>query len=971
MRKLLLLLLFPSLTLAQTQHDRIDARGQVKTDKFVNRATILLTGATPDVSNGNVFKTNNGSVVTVTNFLNGADTQLITVNCGDANTTIQNNANIVNTSGADFACGVNKTISYIYDAAQVKWIQSGTGAAGGGGGGSPGAPGNSLQKNNGSGGFSASGISDSGSLITFSTPVAPTGNVSLKGATSDSVQYVSPNGNDSNDGLSPGTAKLTVVAALKALPGGSSTNAGVGTVLISGSVNASTTSTCGIWLMGVADPNFSSPPACWLKWQPTSGQSLTIDCLGKIGGPAHGHDSTCTMTGGGISDSVHPTIWISATNQTVAIKNISFGGFLNTYIKYGIDSNNARSGATAGSSSFSLNNVGWNHGGCRPGGGPGMDVGSQAFWISMRDIVASGCVKQMFTVGASAAVRASNVVTITTSTAHNIVAGDVVTVTNILDDTFNNSVVVATAADNTHFTYTQTGANTTSGSGYVVTAGAAAINIDPGPGTGSGLIWIDTINLNSGGIRITPGTNGSGVYVRNVSYEGDFADPDMPPFLATSTNFASIIRVENVEVSDNLNAIPDVQIDNAINYSALVSRVDGSLRGKMTYLGGGTQPSPGQIASGKAGFYDGRLVAGGIDAGRRLFSPVAVQSANLATTNPTWGFQVGSGTVTPVAARDGSLGAGRVTASGGQAFPQFYIANGVTLTVGDVYVFGVWARSNTANGYSNNAPPVKFILNANGFGTGDTCAPGPTGAGSVLFPVVSPTDGQWDWISGACKIQTAPVVAGVSLVGVVDTAHTTDFYAPTLVKFAAGTVSNNEMYEIANNLQSLPDNVAAGTVSTLRAQSFAMGTGGGFLIKHGGTLTADRTDLWPDQSGTVAVTSEPFSSSPRAVPPIFFPGALTTTWTGASWTLDKAITVTRVQSAAKVVPAGCSTSAVVRVTDGITPINLTINAATNDSGAVSQNYAAGATLTVSVQTAASGCTTSPGDLNVSIQSRMQ
>src|SRR5260370_450970 len=140
MKRLLLFLLFPALAFAQTQgtqFDRIDSRNQVKSDKFVNRTTVIITGATPDVSNGNVFKTNNPGIVTVTNFLNGSDTQLITVNCGDANTTIQNNSNIVNTSGADFVCGVNKTISYIYDVAQVKWIQSGTGS-GGGGGGSPG-----------------------------------------------------------------------------------------------------------------------------------------------------------------------------------------------------------------------------------------------------------------------------------------------------------------------------------------------------------------------------------------------------------------------------------------------------------------------------------------------------------------------------------------------------------------------------------------------------------------------------------------------------------------------------------------------------------------------------------------------------------------------------------------------------------------------------------------------------------------
>jgi hypothetical protein len=51
--------------------------------------------------------------------------------------------------------------------------------------------------------------------------------------------------------------------------------------------------------------------------------------------------------------------------------------------------------------------------------------------------------------------------------------------------------------------------------------------------------------------------------------------------------------------------------------------------------------------------------------------------------------------------------------------------------------------------------------------------------------------------------------------------------------------------------------------------------------------------------------------------------------------------------------------------------NITIAAAANDSGAMAQNYAAGASLTIAVQTAAAGCTTSPADANVIVQYRMQ
>lgn len=104
---------------------------------------------------------------------------------------------------------------------------------------------------------------------------------------------------------------------------------------------------------------------------------------------------------------------------------------------------------------------------------------------------------------------------------------------------------------------------------------------------------------------------------------------------------------------------------------------------------------------------------------------------------------------------------------------------------------------------------------------------------------------------------------------------------------------------------------------------------------------------------------------------IFLPGALTSTWTGASWTPDKSVAITRVQVQAKTPPAGCTTNAVVRLTDGTTPVNVTVASAANDSGSLSQNYAAGSTLTISVQTAAAGCTTAPADANVTVQYRMQ
>lgn len=135
-------------------------------------------------------------------------------------------------------------------------------------------------------------------------------------------------------------------------------------------------------------------------------------------------------------------------------------------------------------------------------------------------------------------------------------------------------------------------------------------------------------------------------------------------------------------------------------------------------------------------------------------------------------------------------------------------------------------------------------------------------------------------------------------------------------------------------------------------------------------IEADYTKVQHLNAG-VGLGTETFTASPRAEQNVFLPSALTSTWTGATWTTDKAVTVTRVQVQAKTAPSGCSTNAIVRLTDGTSPINVTIAAAANDSGPITQAYAAGASLTVSVQTAAAGCTTSPADANVVVQYRMQ
>ncbi len=331
-----------------------------------------------------------------------------------------------------------------------------------------------------------------------------------------------------------------VVAALQALPGGDATHAGTGQVLITSEATGN------IWLMGPNDPNWNNPPAGWLKLT----GPLTIDCIGPHFAPPHGHRNACGL---------HGTVKISASNKIIDIRNVEFLDYLSTYITYGIASNGDRNGV-GGSSGLNLDNVSWNHGSCI-GTGPGMDIGSNSFWIWMHDMVSSGCVKGIFPIASVS--RVKGLATVTTTSPTTLTTNQSIALQNSLD----TSSVRATVIDSTHFTYASPGPDSTRTGGQVITYGAAAISINPGEtGGGSGLIFIENINLNNGGIMFNPGTNGGSLYVKNVSYEGDFTDPDMPPVLILQVKHCDcqIVRVDHVEVSDPMYHIPRVQVNNGL-----------------------------------------------------------------------------------------------------------------------------------------------------------------------------------------------------------------------------------------------------------------------------------------------------------------------------------------------------------------------------------------------------------------------
>lgn len=71
------------------------------------------------------------------------------------------------------------------------------------------------------------------------------------------------------------------------------------------------------------------------------------------------------------------------------------------------------------------------------------------------------------TVANEGAVRATNTVTITTTAAHGLSAGNVVRISGVTDGTMNGTFEILTVPSTTTFTYTDNGDDSTSGAGYV------------------------------------------------------------------------------------------------------------------------------------------------------------------------------------------------------------------------------------------------------------------------------------------------------------------------------------------------------------------------------------------------------------------------------------------------------------------------------------------------------------------------
>lgn len=225
-----------------------------------------------------------------------------------------------------------------------------------------------------------------GGSTTYTGPLninaANTGNVAAKSTSADAVQYVTPEGNDANDGLSWGTAKYTVFAACEALPGGAASPAtcGHGTVYFTDASHANPTAGAGFWLLGFSDPNYATPPAGWLRF--VGGSALDLIGIATKGNGPNGHIGKAWLQGGSGADRNHPGVWLSGFGGAVRIANLNIQYPGRAYV-VGECSDNTRSTA-CGVSGVTLENTTGNLNAVA-GNGPCFDLTGASFWIFLRD----------------------------------------------------------------------------------------------------------------------------------------------------------------------------------------------------------------------------------------------------------------------------------------------------------------------------------------------------------------------------------------------------------------------------------------------------------------------------------------------------------------------------------------------------------------------------------------------------------
>ena len=333
---------------------------------------------------------------------------------------------------------------------------------------------------------------------------------------------------------------------------------------------------------------------------------------------------------------------------------------------------------------------------------------------------------------------------------------------------------------------------------------SAAILIDASAGQGSGLIYITDANLAGGGIKVKGGTNGAGLYARNVIQEGNFVKP-LPPTVwftswCTNSNCDSIL--DNIQMADNGGTGSVIEVDGTTGPGPTVlnsSYVSGPAVVINPDVAAISTLSP--LWQRQVGFFN-NYVVGQSDVARRITGLVPARFANRANTNSIdWRYTNYAGTQTLRHGLSDPFGGTAAASVASSSSHQENLSLGscspYTPTTGDWIVVGVWGvgmspgtQTITASCYGYPFPVVKTTYTNPGRETGD---------------------GQWQYQWQAYKVSggTATMVGANILFS--DSLKPT-IYGPSLFVIPAGSLSDNEVLEFASTMNSVDSKCHVGQI---------------------------------------------------------------------------------------------------------------------------------------------------------------
>jgi hypothetical protein len=417
----------------------------------------------------------------------------------------------------------------------------------------------------------------------------------------------------------------------------------------------------------------------------------------------------------------------------------------------------------------------------------------------------------------------------------------------------------------------------------------AAILMDGIGNNGVGLTYLTNLNLNGGGIKYVPGASPGQIDIRVLTEEGNYTQPIPPAVWITGTS-GSLFHLSQVLVADpGPEAPPAIKIDSGNPNDVLVDTASASngapnVEGPATVLSqyGGMllNQTVSPIQQGQDGFFNYHVI-GQIDAARRNFGPTVVRFPNLAPQIPSgWIKSVACGSVTLTLGAmgpDGTKNAAQAEATCSSPFSAIdFYQHGHSISVGDFIIAGVWVRSVTRNGFAGSTTQPMSV---------DFTGVKYTATGSS-HGSMNENGGEWSWVWSIQKITLTSANTGQLNFGVtVAKGNAIQMFAPVLIHVPAGTVSDNEAFELALNLQTFPDSAPAGSVAMLRGEDLLLSSHLNQLISNG--------DLAGRISISNGVTGTKNFGQPYALPPVCVvsptsnPGA--TSWWVATTTAEMTI----------------------------------------------------------------------------------